>query len=80
MGTCRHGHGPGWAGFVPVPSGSGFTRFRLRFHLEPVANGFSSERFYGSAVQAGSEPVANGSGFKWFGTGSVPGNPLRGHP
>ena len=40
-------------------------------------------RFYGSAVRAGSEPIANGSDFgmvfKLFGTGSIPGNPLHGH-
>ena len=37
---------------------------------------------HGSAVRAGSEPVANGSGSgsKRFGNGSVPGNLLRGHP
>ena len=40
--------------------------------LSPVQAVFF-RRFHDSAVHAGSEPVANGSG-------SVPGNPLYGHP
>ena len=75
--------------FTLIGSGSGsmepldrFTRTGFGSGLQflgPVQADFF-RRFHGSAVRAGSEPVANGFGSKRFSTGSVPGNPLRGHP
>ena len=62
-------------------------RFRpavLRSDSSSFSGGFTVpttffQRFHGSVVRAGSEPVANGSGSesgsKRFGTGSVPSNP-----